>query len=176
MLDFINGIYEYSANTTTSRSTTRDTTVQTTTNTTVATTRSTTTTFSTSASTTTTFNTTRSTTTTFNTSRSTTTTFNTSATVSTSKSTTTTYNTSFNTSRTTAGAREPSSGWYYSFGTVPQYFWYDTCPTGTQRVAWGASAGLPVGTVASNIPCGATSASAGGYTYLKGPYVQDGTA
>ena len=118
MLDFINGIYQYQANTSTSRNTTQSTTNSTTRSTTV----------STSSTVDSTANTTVSTT--ASTSASTTTTFNTTF----STSYTTTYSTSFSTSYSTAlpTTRQPSSGWY---GPNSTYQW--TTWVGNGTVTWG---------------------------------------
>ena len=163
-LDFINGIYQYQANTSTSRNTTvatsRDTTQSTTRDTTLSTSRSTTEDS--------TANTTRSTT--VSTSKSTTTTFDTtfSTSFNTTTSYTTSYNTTFSTSFTTSystsvpSTREPGSGWY---GFNSSYQW--VVSLGTANTIW---AGTQISNVLSNPqPGAATSFNTGGYTYLRGP-------
>ena len=149
MLDFLDGIYQYQANTSTSRNTTQSTTRSTTRSTTV----STSSTVDTSANTTVS--------TSNSTSKSTTTTFNTTF----STSYTTTFSTSFSTSYSTAlpSTRQPSSGWY---GPNSTYQW--TTWVGTGTVTWGGSA-LSGPAIYGGITSTQTSWTSGGWTYLRGP-------
>ena len=149
MLDFLDGIYQYQANTSTSRNTTQSTTRSTT----RSTTQSTSSTVDTSSNTTvaTSRSTTRSTTTTFNT------TFSTSYTTS--------FSTSFSTSYSTAlpSTRQPSSGWY---GPNSTYQW--TTWVGNGTVTWGGSA-ISGPAIYGGILSNHTTYNSGGWTYLRGP-------
>ena len=148
MLDFLDGIYQYQANTSTSRNTTQSTTRSTT----RSTTQSTSSTVDTSANTTvsTSNSTTRSTTTTFNT------------TFSTSFSTS--YSTSFTTSFSTASptTRQPSSGWY---GVDSNYKWETW--VGAAFIIWGGT-NLTGPAAYSPVTSTQTSWTYGGWTYLRG--------
>lgn len=138
-LDFINGIYQYQANTSTSRNTTVSTTS--------STTRSTSSTVDSTANTTVS--------TTASTSKSTTTTYNTTY--------TTTYNTSYTTTYSTSvpATRQPSSGWTYS---NPNYMWSTFLTSLT--ISWG-SVGNVVSLAPSSSHL--TTYSSGGWTYYRGP-------
>tara|TARA_B100000035_G_C21012882_1_gene560450 strand:- start:1234 stop:2007 length:774 start_codon:yes stop_codon:yes gene_type:complete len=159
MLDFLDGIYQYQANTSTSRNTTQSTTRSTT----RSTTKSTSSTVDTSSNTTisTTASTTRSTTTTFNT------TFSTSYTTT----YTTTYNTSYTTSYSTSipVTREPSSGWYHNGGNGSGTHYWDVF-VGVHAV-WGGTTVIDIYSNGGNgVPGTATSATGyDGKTYLRGP-------
>lgn len=150
MLDFLDGIYQYQANTSTSRNTTKSTTRSTTVSTSNTVDTTTNTTISTTASTT------RSTTTTFDTTFSTT--------VSTS------FNTSYTTSYSTSipVTREPSSGWYQD----GNYFWDSMFNV---YAKWAGTVVIDI----NNTPSNSDATSATGYdgkTYLRGPLVNSDIA
>ena len=149
MLDFLDGIYQYQANTSTSRNTTQSTTRSTTVSTSSTVDTSSNTTISTTASTT----------------RSTTTTFNTTFSTSYSTSFSTSFSTSYSTSIPVT--REPSSGWYHNGGNGSGTYYWDA-GIGSY-VVWAGTVKIDIYTTPA-VPSTATSGVGyDGYTYLRGP-------